>query len=453
MYQSQREGNSLQSAEENTKRVKKPRASEVPEEELDDLPHMDFSDDEPNIETEGGVGLGEDAPANAEIGVGVGLGGEASNDEEEVDEVNVWNRWAETNPDSLDAEEGYYSNHSSVDGDDDPTQADIDKCDDEFRDLAKECDNIFVTEEAEVHHTTLPVHNPGLEMIFYTRVKPDGTTFRMRKSSNLIHTCPGRSGQSNKNANAQWVAKEVEETIRTVRTTRPAGVKELISRRHMYKNMKKFYKGTQIEWIVWSTTKAFKQSEKNEHMDQLKLEIPAAHDWLLKEPFEYWDRSHFDFTAKCEHITNNFRGSRQKSGKKQHTNHFLPPQLVRGAGRHRKQRIPNPNKEKRQKRCRKYGGYGHNKKICKGAPATPRPRVARAPKMVDTNVSMAIHMCSASLPPAIPNMRGRGSGGIGGGGSSGRSARGTKLTQDTKSPRPTQASQAPIQTRASIQQV
>ncbi|KAF6136278.1 hypothetical protein GIB67_042763 [Kingdonia uniflora] len=155
-------------ARENTKRLKKPRASEVPEEELDDLPHMDFSDDEPNIETEGEVGLREDAlvnaetkarlgreaPANDETGAGVGLGGEASYDEEEVD---AWNRWAETNPDSLDAEEGYYSNHSSVDGDDGPTQADIDKCDDEFRDLAKE--------EAEVRHTTLPVHNPMLEMV------------------------------------------------------------------------------------------------------------------------------------------------------------------------------------------------------------------------------------------------------------------------------------------------
>ncbi|KAF6141009.1 hypothetical protein GIB67_006638 [Kingdonia uniflora] len=59
----------------------------------------------------------------------------------------------------------YYSNHSLVDGDDGSTQADIDIYDDEFRDLAKECDNIFVTEEAEVHHTTLPVHNPGLEMV------------------------------------------------------------------------------------------------------------------------------------------------------------------------------------------------------------------------------------------------------------------------------------------------
>ncbi|KAF6151656.1 hypothetical protein GIB67_043063 [Kingdonia uniflora] len=191
-------------ARENTKRVQKPRASEVLKEELDDLSHMDFNDDEPNIETKGGVGLGEDAPVNAETEARVGLGGEApaSNNEEEVDEVDSWNRWVGTSPDYLDAKEGYYLNYSSVDGDDGPTQADINRCDDEFRDLAKEWST-------------------------------DGTIFSITVSRNLIQTCPGRSGQSNKNANAQWVAKEAEEIIRTVRTTRPASLKEQISRRRL----------------------------------------------------------------------------------------------------------------------------------------------------------------------------------------------------------------------------
>ncbi|KAF6145146.1 hypothetical protein GIB67_020337, partial [Kingdonia uniflora] len=132
-------------------------------------------------------------------------------------------------------------------------------------------------------------------------------------------------------------------------------------------------------------------------------------------------------------------------------NHLLPPPLVRGAGRPRKQRIPYQDEEKRQKRCRKCGSYGHNKKNCKGAPAIPRPRVVRAPKRVDTNVSMARHMSSVGLPPAIPNMRGRGSGGIGCG--DGRCSRGTRQTQDTKAARPTQASLFPRKTRASTYQV
>ncbi|KAF6150264.1 hypothetical protein GIB67_033963, partial [Kingdonia uniflora] len=99
---------------------------------------MYFSDDEPNIESEGIVGLGGDALVNAKTEGEVGLGGEASNNAEEVDEVDAWNRWMNTNPNCLDIEEGYYSNHSSVDGDDGLTQADINRCDDEFIDLAKE---------------------------------------------------------------------------------------------------------------------------------------------------------------------------------------------------------------------------------------------------------------------------------------------------------------------------
>ncbi|KAF6135678.1 hypothetical protein GIB67_028249 [Kingdonia uniflora] len=363
-----RKGNSLQSGEENTKRVKKPRASEVPEEEFDDFPHMDFSDDEPNIETEGRVRLGEDAPVNAETKAGVGLGREASNDEEEVDEVDAWNRWAETNPDSLDAEEG---------------------CDDEFKDLAKEYDNIFTTKDAEVHHTTLPVHNPGLEMVIGMEW-PTVDAYRaflrqwaiVNKHQFQQKKNDYMSGQSNKNPNAQWVAKEVEETIRTVRTTRPVGVNELILRCYV----SYFHKVT-----------SYVQTYNN-----------AIY---LVADGSGWDKP---------------------------TSHFLPPLLVRGAGRPRKQRILDPDEEKRQKRCGKCGGYGHNKKTCKGAPATPRPRVARAPRRVDTNVSLARHMCSAGLPLATPNMRGRGSGGIGGGGE--RSARGARQTQNTESPRPTQAS-------------
>ncbi|KAF6155923.1 hypothetical protein GIB67_039254 [Kingdonia uniflora] len=234
-----RKGNSLKSSEENTKIVKKLRASEVLEKELDDLPHMNFSDDEPNIEFEGRVGLEGDAPVNVETEGEVRLGREA------------------------------------------------------------------------------PV-NAETEM-FYARINPDGTTFSMRASSNLIHTCPGRSGQSNTNVNAQWMAKEVKEIIRTVKTTRPTSMKELILR---------------------SLAKCSKDLQSNQ----------------------------------CKSLLVMFKPTNQE-------NHFLPPPL--------------------------------------GIPATPRPRVARSPKRVDTNVSMARHMSNIGLPPAIPNMRGRGSGGIGGGGGGG----------------------------------
>ncbi|KAF6167170.1 hypothetical protein GIB67_029808 [Kingdonia uniflora] len=84
----------------------------------------------------------------------------------------------------------------------------------------------------KVRYICIEAETFNCQWMFYARVNPDGTTFNMRKSSNLIHTYPGRSDQSNKNINAQWVVKKVEETIRTVRTTRLAGVKELISRRY-----------------------------------------------------------------------------------------------------------------------------------------------------------------------------------------------------------------------------
>ncbi|KAF6168867.1 hypothetical protein GIB67_038364, partial [Kingdonia uniflora] len=71
---------------------------------------------------------------------------------EGVEDMGVnTNNWAELDPDNLNAEEGYYSTHTSQDGDDGSTQENIDRCDLEFRDLAKEYDNIFAEEEDAVH--------------------------------------------------------------------------------------------------------------------------------------------------------------------------------------------------------------------------------------------------------------------------------------------------------------
>ncbi|KAF6165474.1 hypothetical protein GIB67_028033 [Kingdonia uniflora] len=79
--------------------------------------------------------------------------------------------------------------------------------------------------------------------------------------------------------------------------------------RHMFKNIKKYYKGAHLERLSWGATRAFKQNEKQEFLNQLGIDIPGANDYLEKEPYEHWCRSHFDCTAKCEHITNNFSES------------------------------------------------------------------------------------------------------------------------------------------------
>ncbi|KAF6175792.1 hypothetical protein GIB67_036257 [Kingdonia uniflora] len=623
--------------------------------------------------------------------------------------VNTDN-WAELDPDNLNAEEGYSSTHTSQDGDDGPTQENIDRCDLEFRDLAKEYNNIFAEEEDAVHSVPPQPSNGelsvGMESItmyecrayikqwlimnkfeyyqeknenyrvklfykdenyewtFYARRTTDGHTFTLRKNNNLKHTCS--SGAKNILANTTWVAKQVESVMMSMRTTTHVGIQELISIqfgidisyytawnawsmckekivgsydegyimqpelwlqilhsnpgsivvvsknhdtsqwtgtcvmfkasidrflngckpiigldgcflkgkyggvcllaigldgnnglfplkyifvdrqkrvidavanifpfvnhrfcfRHMYKNMKKVYRGTHLESWVWKAARAYKQVEKKNMLDELKLDNPSAHDWLMKEPFEHWARSHFDFTAKCEHITNNFSESfnnwilkirdkplykaleklnlmlmklmfdrRQKakdweekglvlmpraqthidklkrqygqyriegtkkgdlSGQRWRVNewqvtglpcvhtmfvivpyryswanfvseyhkvssyvkaykdaiypvvnplkwghpqppYFLPPPLVRGPGRPRKERIHDPDEKRPHKRCGTCGCFGHNKTTCIGPSIVPTPRVVRTRQKLDTNTSRVNFMINISL--------------------------------------------------------
>ncbi|KAF6170670.1 hypothetical protein GIB67_015622 [Kingdonia uniflora] len=128
-------------------KAKKTRPSELLEEALDELPPLYFSDDEVIIENTdvGGNTVGEvveDMGGNTVDGEHRGGIGDMG--------VNTDN-WSELDPDNLNAEEGYYSTHTSQDGDDGPTQENIDRCDLEFRNLAKEYDNIFAEEEDTVH--------------------------------------------------------------------------------------------------------------------------------------------------------------------------------------------------------------------------------------------------------------------------------------------------------------
>ncbi|KAF6152565.1 hypothetical protein GIB67_013012 [Kingdonia uniflora] len=430
-------------------KTKKTRPSELLEEALDELPPLYFSDDEVIVEN-------TDVGGNT-VGEGVeDMGGNTVDGEHRggVGDMGVnTDNWTELDPDNLNAEEGYYSTHTSQD------------------DLAKEYDNIFAEEEDAVHSVPpQPTYgelrvgmewatvyecrayirqwsimnkfeyyqeknknyrirlfciDENCEWMFYARRTIDGHTFTLRKNSNLKHTCSSRA--KNRLANASWVAKQVESMMRSVRTTIPVGIQDLISTqfgvdisyytawnawsiykekivgsydegyimqpelclqilylnpgsiavvskdhdtsqwtgtcvmfkasidgflngsrpvimhpyfvlhntkltfisdrqkglidtvadifpfanhrfcfRHMYKNMKKVYRGTHLESLVWKPVRAYKKVEKKNLLDELKLDNPSAHDWLMKGPFEHWDRSHFDFTAKCEYITNNF---------------------------------------------------------------------------------------------------------------------------------------------------
>ncbi|KAF6158490.1 hypothetical protein GIB67_022087 [Kingdonia uniflora] len=79
--------------------------------------------------------------------------------------------------------------------------------------------------------------------------------------------------------------------------------------RHMYKNFKKIYRGTHLEKLSWNAARAYKTIDKDNFLAKLGEDHLSARHWLEREPPETWCRSHFDSTAKCEHITNNFSES------------------------------------------------------------------------------------------------------------------------------------------------
>ncbi|KAF6148403.1 hypothetical protein GIB67_036618 [Kingdonia uniflora] len=350
--------------------------------------------------------VGENAGVNDGVGVDVGGGGWNN-------QIGV-NNWAEIDPNNLNAEEGYYSTYTSLDGDEGPIQEDINKVDVEFTNFAQETENIFANEENDMNignsHQLVKdlvpemewptvhaarayirrwsilnkveyhqIKNEGYRLrficiepktcnwLFYAIITPDGHTFKLRKSSVLKYICKRKGKTSNKLAHVGWVTNEAEHTMKIIRFTRPVDVIELILlkfgldisyyttwnawticmekivgsfddgyvvqpelcrqilsanlgglartskdvKTNMWMGTCVAYKapfdgGTHLEGLVWGAAKAWKQTEKQEKLDKLKVDNPEAHDWLVKEPFEHWARSHFDFTAKCEHITNNF---------------------------------------------------------------------------------------------------------------------------------------------------
>ncbi|KAF6165656.1 hypothetical protein GIB67_011758 [Kingdonia uniflora] len=194
--------------------------------------------------------------------------------------------------------------------------------------------------------------------------------------------------------------------------------------RHMYKNFKKIYKGTHLEKLFWNATRAYRTIDKNNFLAKLgEYHLSASH-WLEREPPETWCRSHFDSTAKCEHITNNFSESFNNcilrvKDKPLHKSleklnmmmmtliycseyHWVstymkayasavylvadetswvkpprelrPPPLLRPTGKLRKSWRKDEDEltNSSARRCGKYGHYGHNKKTCKGPPAADK---------------------------------------------------------------------------------
>ncbi|KAF9605775.1 hypothetical protein IFM89_018441 [Coptis chinensis] len=76
--------------------------------------------------------------------------------------------------------------------------------------------------------------------------------------------------------------------------------------RHMYKNFKKNFGGELWENLAWGAAKAYKQQELIKILGVINKTNSKALDWLDTEPRSCWARAHFDWTSKCDELTNNF---------------------------------------------------------------------------------------------------------------------------------------------------
>ncbi|KAF9618017.1 hypothetical protein IFM89_039414 [Coptis chinensis] len=79
--------------------------------------------------------------------------------------------------------------------------------------------------------------------------------------------------------------------------------------RHMYKNFKVNFKGELLRDLRWRAAEAFKECHHDRYMEQLLDVDEEAKEWLEGEAKHTWARSHFDFSTKCDAITNNFSES------------------------------------------------------------------------------------------------------------------------------------------------
>ncbi|KAF6151328.1 hypothetical protein GIB67_040601 [Kingdonia uniflora] len=321
--------------------------------------------------------------------------------------VNTDN-WSELDPDNLNAEEGYYSTHTFQDGDDGPTQENIDRCDLEFRDLAKEYDNIFAEEEDAIHSVPpQPTYgelrvgmewatvvrlfciDENCEWMFYARRTANGHIFTLRKSSNLKHTCS--SGTKNRLANATWVAKKVESMIRSVRTTTPVGLVLVPRAQTHIDKLKRQYGQYRIE----GTKKGDGNTGQGITGQYVAIAVSGqrwrvnlgtheynCHEWQVTGllcvhavsvivPYRY---SWANFVSEYHKVSSYAKTYKDaiypvvdssEWGQPQ-SPYFLPPPLVRGPGRPKKERIHDPDKKRPHKGCGTCGCFGHNKTTCKG---------------------------------------------------------------------------------------
>ncbi|KAF6147488.1 hypothetical protein GIB67_021314 [Kingdonia uniflora] len=447
--------------------------------------------------------MGENAGVNDGVGVDVGGGGG-------INQTGM-NNWVEIDLDNLNAKEGYYSTHTSLDADEGPTQEDI-EVDVEFANFAQETENIFANEENDVNignlHQLVEDLVPEMEWpivhtarAYIKRFIDDGYVVQPELCRQILSTNPGSLARSSKDVKTNmWmgicvaykasfnrlangcrpilgldgsflkgkyggvclsiIGLDANNGLFPIAVDRHKGLIGAIAEvfpnanhrfcfRHMYKNMKKYYRGIHLEGLVWGAAKAWKQTEKHEKLDKRKVDNPKAHVWFSARAEEHITKmetfygqyhpegagdgchvaiganvsvlmklkvSWIEYCSPYHRVSLNVETYKNAiysivdpSDWGKPINDFLPPPLVRGSGRPRKVRIPDPDEALGpQKKCGKCGGFGHNKKTCKGDPTPPKPKITRGRQRVDTHSSRAEHRRNTNQPPATPNVGGRG---------------------------------------------
>jgi transposase-like protein len=79
--------------------------------------------------------------------------------------------------------------------------------------------------------------------------------------------------------------------------------------RHLWKNLKKFYKGSLFSQNMWAAAKSFTSDKYDYHMSKIEEKSPDVLDWLDDNHPHIWSRSKFSEECKVDYTNNNLSES------------------------------------------------------------------------------------------------------------------------------------------------
>ncbi|KAF6173738.1 hypothetical protein GIB67_042906 [Kingdonia uniflora] len=315
-------------------------------------------------------------------------------------QFNEWIHFAQLNVDSLDVEEDYYNTHSSQDGNGIPNEEDIRRCE-VFGDFLNGANNIFEEEEDvfkpqpqtdyESLHVgmewptiseareylrkfvilnkfeTKQVKNESYRLrykctvkkckwLVYARRSYDGHSMVL-KGCHFEHTCTRKVGSENKLANTLWIANEIKELVRDVKTLTLKDVQTTI----------RIKDGVNVSYYTAWNANTICIERITGSFDDGYNRLPE----LTRQVFLH--QNHMLYFRYCSeyHMVSSYV--------KTYSGSVLAISDAslwdKGTGRPRKVRRKGDDEGGSQQKWRhKCGHLGHNKKTCKGPPAELRLR-------------------------------------------------------------------------------